>query len=56
MVMVVGVEDVTTRSVGASETEKHSNIQVSRVGRQKGAADGERSSLVACVPVSGWLS
>lgn len=28
MVMVVGVEDVTSRSVGASETEKHLKVQV----------------------------
>lgn len=28
MVMVVGVEDVTSRSVGASETEKRVKVQV----------------------------
>lgn len=56
MVMVVGVEDVTARSVGALETEKHLNIQVTGVRKEKGAVDGERNPLVACVPVSGWLS
>lgn len=30
MVMVVGVEDVTSRSVGASETEKHLKVQVTQ--------------------------
>lgn len=35
MVMVVGVEAMTTRSVGASETETHWNIQATHVGKHK---------------------
>lgn len=55
MVMLVGVEDVTSRSVGASETGKDKNIvNIQQEKKRRGETrNQERNSLVACVPVRG---
>lgn len=62
MSMLVGVEAVTSRSVGASETRNSDNIViemkrliVSKVAMRLGLT-GEGNSPVAWVPVRGWLS